>query len=71
MCPNMYGLYEKGVDPKQTDPILKKLPALYDTMVTAWGDITNIWHEVNSSERVPTGKMDSVLSFVLIQLTVE
>jgi hypothetical protein len=71
MCPNMHDIWQKGEDPKQTDPILKELSGLYDTIVSAWADITKIWHEVSSSKRVITGKMDSVLSFVLIQLTVD
>ena len=63
MCPNMYGLWQKGGDPKQTDPSLQEMAGLYETIVTAWADITKIWYEVNSSKRVPTGKMDSVFVF--------
>ena len=47
---------KKGADPEQTDPSLKKIEALYETIVTAWGAITQMWYGVNSSKRVPTGK---------------
>mmetsp|Transcript_38522 Transcript_38522/g.64821 ORF Transcript_38522/g.64821 Transcript_38522/m.64821 type:complete len:250 (-) Transcript_38522:1029-1778(-) len=56
MCPNVFGLWKKGADPEQTDPSLKKIEALYETIVTAWGAITQMWYGVNSSKRVPTGE---------------